>query len=355
MRRFDRPIPDEEELPIPDIRGFLRIEKRKQTAARSPSTDNSNYSEEATPDQPPETGQQTPNTTTNNTTTSRRGRVQDSMVLPENIPGHEASTLMCNSGTMWIDTARGGPNVKKLRLDSTNQETLQDRALRQQQKEDREQPRREAKQTANEKRGKRVRGDSQVIQGTSTREATQRATAAKEQVNNQHGKKGIVEQLCVTSATVRKPVLITSSQSLPNEPSSSTNDNCSGSGSKSGPGAKRSKKQTKQGSTLPECFTPTSSRVHAELENRLSQIWHWQLPEFLMTPHIFGSSLEILDSLLEVCGILRESEQQQWVSQLGQHRQKVVRTTWEVVSPETKPTQLIEEAVRDEGNLLPRR
>ena len=157
---------------------------------------------------------------------------------------------------------------------------------------------------------KRVRTESKDPEEIPAREENQRAASAKEQLGNPEAKKG--------------------------------------SGSKSGSGARKSRKQTQQGMFLPECFTPTTSRLHAELEDKLAAFWHWQLPNSLESPQIVGFSfIKALDSLLKECGLLKDSEQAQWIRQLGMHGTSVEKTTWKLESPATAPEQLIKEAVRD--------
>ena len=334
--RFDRSIPEEDDLPVPNIRLHLKIAKAKKAKTISPVPTSNIDIEETTPNQPSEAARHTPPTTANNNTDSRRGRVQQSMVMPENIQGHATSTLNCDNGTMWVDTAKSSPIVKRLKLGQSGE------AQQLHEPEEGDQLKRKQKKKA--QGTKRARSGGQVNPGTSSNEASQRASSAKEQVANQDGKKGMITELCAWHVSSKTPNCISSSQIASTVGAEAS---FSGSGLKSGLGAKRTRHQVKQGTVLPECFTPTSSRVHAELECRLTQMWDWQLPESLHTPQIFGFSFKLLESLLGVCGILENCEQAQWIKQLGNCRQTVTRTTWEVESSETSPIQLIEAAVRD--------
>jgi hypothetical protein len=349
--RFDRVIPGEHDLPNPDIRKHLKIARQSQTAREtSPSPDTDSDSEEKTPNQPPELSTKEPSTSSNNNTTNLRGRGQHSLVQPENIPGHEASNLKCDNGTMWIDTAKAGPTVKRLKLGKEDNDGTSYKGSQQLQEKRgaaRKKSQNEKKNTTKDNGSKRVRNETQTTKEPSAREEKQRNMSAKEQLSNPGGKKGTVELLCASAVNCKETHTAVYSQFSPSEVYYGDDASCAGSGSKSGSTAKKYKKQAQRGMLLPDCFTPTSSKFHAKLESKLELLWNWKLPNSPNNPQIFGFSFNALDLLLRECGLLKDTTQPLWIKELGRLRATVSKTKWELLSPETDPSHLIEEAVRD--------
>ena len=138
--------------------------------------------------------------------------MQSSLVQPENIQGHEASNLQCDNETTWIDTAKSGPTVKRLKLSRAGKRGHQAQQHDVQKQQDNGDTLMKKSKRAT-KGTKRVRTESKDPEQIPGREESQRTVSAKEQLDNPEAKKGTVEFLCIDSASCKNVVLIQNSQS----------------------------------------------------------------------------------------------------------------------------------------------
>ena len=110
---------------------------------------------------------------------------------------------------MWIDTAKSGPTVKRLKLGKEGNNGTKYKGSQQLQEKkgaSRKKSQKERKNATQDNGSKRARNETQATKEPSASEEKQRNMSAKEQLSNPGGKKGTVELLCASAVIVRRHI-----------------------------------------------------------------------------------------------------------------------------------------------------